>query len=118
MRQLINKKDFYTHIRGRWIVQIAKEKDMNMDLCEVSNSGFWLEKRIRLVTTIATSWIVEPDGSESELVVLAGIYYTNKPISIENFVYAFNGFDSESCYRLLSPKEIEWLAQQMILHNR
>ena len=105
MKFIIQKEDIKDLV-GKFIVQLNNE-DANKDFTKnESNSDFMLSKRIHFVATTGENKIL-----------LAGLFYSNRPKSIEDFVEYFNQKGKDRFHRLLTANELRWLMGKMIERN-
>ena len=104
--QFIIQKEDIKDLVGKFIVQLNNE-DANKDFTKnESNSDFMLSKRIHFVATTGENKIL-----------LAGLFYSNRPKSIEDFVEYFNQKGKDRFHRLLTANELRWLMGKMIERN-
>ena len=119
MRQIINREDL-RQVEGQFVVelQFGDQEELEV-LTKTTNSGFWLEKRIRFVSSLSTRWVSEKitkdiEDVDGSVILLNGLYYTNSPLTINEFLNRFNGVNEDGTkakrfMRLLTRKELDWL---------
>ena len=93
-------------ILNKFIIQVNRDAEPTMhDL--ISDSGFWLEKRINFLSAV--------DGKIIEL----GFYYSHRARKKERFIEYFNdpNDDGTRYHRLLTSKELKWLFKEFKKKN-
>jgi len=118
MQQLI-KLETIEQLNGKYIIQLNHDNP-NVDITK-GDAGFWMEKRIRLVTFIGTRQLIKNYNAvtnEKMLVAESSIYGTEFLRTLEEYVKHFNGEDQSSRFhRLLTAKEIRWYAEELVKRN-
>jgi hypothetical protein len=113
MRTIIKQSDI-NKLHGCFCVELSFDQE-DIDITQSKNPDFWLEKRIKFISIVPLSI----DGPS--VIVLNGIYYTNRPITPERFLERWNGIEPEEkeegkkrFLRLLNKKELQWLFNQLV----
>lgn len=114
MRQIISLPDV-DKIVGQFIVQLGVDQE-HVDITVGDNPGFWLEKRICFVSRLyyGDGFPVVKLNKGEDYIILNGFYYNHGVYTQEQFVERFNScYEGKRFYRLLTKKEIDWLAKVM-----
>ena len=108
---IINKLDI-KNLEGRFIIMLDP-KDEGFDIRESENPEFWLEKRIKFISSV-----YNPSKNEDVKIILAGFYGTTQQFNEDEFVEHFNKpYNGERFHRLLTNKELDWLVKIMKERN-